>query len=158
MVNRVLVVQPRGQLPNEIGKRIVGFHRGSTTGASSPANGPRIKPPIIQPMMLPRCTLRAKPHGNAFFHLGSRAEGWRAGAGRNPALPVREAEQRVRAGFIGSPAVNLFAADVVDGGLKFGSAVADVDHVTLGGATRVTVEVRPEDVRVDFGRRPRDRR
>jgi multiple sugar transport system ATP-binding protein len=54
------------------------------------------------------------------------------------------------AGFIGSPAMNLFDADVVDGGLKFGSAVAKVDRETLSGtsAKKVTIGVRPEDVKV----------
>ena len=54
------------------------------------------------------------------------------------------------AGFIGSPAMNLFDADVVDGGLKFGTAVAKVDRDTLGGtsAKKVTIGVRPEDVKV----------
>jgi ABC-type sugar transport systems, ATPase components len=54
------------------------------------------------------------------------------------------------AGFIGSPAMNLFDADVVDGGLKFGTAVAPVDRETLGSATAktVTIGIRPEDVQV----------
>jgi len=53
------------------------------------------------------------------------------------------------AGFIGSPAMNLFDADVVDGGLKFGTAVARVDRETLAGAaTKVTIGIRPEDVMV----------
>jgi multiple sugar transport system ATP-binding protein len=54
------------------------------------------------------------------------------------------------AGFIGSPAMNLFDADVVDGGLKFGTAVAAVDRETLAEATarKVTIGIRPEDVRV----------
>ena len=54
------------------------------------------------------------------------------------------------AGFIGSPAMNLFNADVVDGGLQFGSAVAKVDRETLGGtsAKSVTIGIRPEDVMV----------
>ena len=54
------------------------------------------------------------------------------------------------AGFIGSPAMNLFDADVVDGGLKFGTAVAKVDRETLGNtsAKKVTIGVRPEDVKV----------
>jgi len=54
------------------------------------------------------------------------------------------------AGFIGSPAMNLFNADVVDGGLQFGSAVAKVDRETLGGtsAKSVTIGIRPEDVLV----------
>jgi multiple sugar transport system ATP-binding protein len=52
------------------------------------------------------------------------------------------------AGFIGSPAMNLFDAAIVDGGLKFGSAVAKVDRATLGEttATKVTIGIRPEDV------------
>ena len=54
------------------------------------------------------------------------------------------------AGFIGSPAMNLFDVDVVDGGLKFGTAVAKVDRETLGStkAKKVTIGVRPEDVKV----------
>jgi multiple sugar transport system ATP-binding protein len=54
------------------------------------------------------------------------------------------------AGFIGSPAMNLFSADVVDGGLKFGTATAKVDRETLAGASakKVTIGVRPEDVQV----------
>ena len=46
--------------------------------------------------------------------------------------------------------MNLFDADVVDGGLKFGTAVAKVDRDTLGGtkAKKVTIGVRPEDVKV----------
>jgi multiple sugar transport system ATP-binding protein len=54
------------------------------------------------------------------------------------------------AGFIGSPAMNLFDADVVDGGLKFGTAVAKVERDTLGGtkAAKVTIGIRPEDVQV----------
>ncbi|MDP1788802.1 MAG: sn-glycerol-3-phosphate ABC transporter ATP-binding protein UgpC, partial [Rhodoglobus sp.] len=54
------------------------------------------------------------------------------------------------AGFIGSPAMNLFPADVVDGGLQFGTAVAKVDRETLGGtkAKSVTIGIRPEDVEV----------
>jgi len=62
-----------------------------------------------------------------------------------------EAPQNVFvAGFIGSPAMNLFDADVVDGGLKFGTSVAAVDRDTLSGATasKVTIGIRPEDVKV----------
>jgi multiple sugar transport system ATP-binding protein len=57
------------------------------------------------------------------------------------------------AGFIGSPAMNLFDADVVDGGLKFGTAVAKVDRETLSGtkAKKVTIGIRPEDVKVAQG-------
>ena len=52
------------------------------------------------------------------------------------------------AGFIGSPAMNLFSANVVDGGLTFGSMVAQVGRDVLGQATTnsVTIGVRPEDV------------
>ncbi len=54
------------------------------------------------------------------------------------------------AGFIGSPAMNLFDADVVDGGLKFGTALAKVDRETFAGSTakKVTIGVRPEDVKI----------
>ena len=54
------------------------------------------------------------------------------------------------AGFIGSPAMNLFDADVVDGGVQFGTATVKVDRETLSGATgnRVTVGIRPEDLTV----------
>ena len=52
------------------------------------------------------------------------------------------------AGFIGSPAMNLFDADIVDGGLQFGSAVAAVERETLAGtsAKKATIGVRPEDL------------
>jgi multiple sugar transport system ATP-binding protein len=55
------------------------------------------------------------------------------------------------AGFIGSPAMNLLPADVVDGGIKFGTAVTSVDRDTVGQANgkSVTVGVRPEDVVVN---------
>jgi len=54
------------------------------------------------------------------------------------------------AGFIGSPAMNLFDADVVEGGVQFGTATVAVDRETLSGATgdRVTVGIRPEDLTV----------
>jgi multiple sugar transport system ATP-binding protein len=54
------------------------------------------------------------------------------------------------AGFIGSPAMNLFDADVVEGGVQFGTATVKVDRKTLSGATgsRVTVGIRPEDLTV----------
>jgi multiple sugar transport system ATP-binding protein len=56
------------------------------------------------------------------------------------------------AGFIGSPAMNLFDANVVDGGLQFGTTVAAVDRESLAGASsaRVTTGIRPEDVRVSM--------
>ncbi|AYG03138.1 ABC transporter ATP-binding protein [Gryllotalpicola protaetiae] len=51
------------------------------------------------------------------------------------------------AGFIGSPAMNLFAADVTEGGVKFGTAVIPVSRQVLAGAgSRVTIGVRPENV------------
>jgi multiple sugar transport system ATP-binding protein len=53
------------------------------------------------------------------------------------------------AGFIGSPAMNLFESDVVDGGIKFGTAVARVERDSLGTTQkRVTIGIRPEDVKV----------
>jgi multiple sugar transport system ATP-binding protein len=52
------------------------------------------------------------------------------------------------AGFIGSPAMNLFDADIVDGGLKFGTATAKVDKDVTSNtkAKKVTIGVRPEDL------------
>ena len=52
------------------------------------------------------------------------------------------------AGFIGSPAMNLFDADVTDGGVKFGTAVVPVPRDTIASAsgTKATIGVRPEDV------------
>ncbi|MGV3711714.1 ABC transporter ATP-binding protein, partial [Pseudolysinimonas sp.] len=52
------------------------------------------------------------------------------------------------AGFIGSPAMNLFPADVADGGIKFGTATAKVEREVLAGtsAKKITVGVRPEDL------------
>jgi multiple sugar transport system ATP-binding protein len=46
--------------------------------------------------------------------------------------------------------MNLFDTDVVDGGLQFGTAVAKVDRETLSATTakKVTIGVRPEDVKV----------
>ncbi|WBU37846.1 ABC transporter ATP-binding protein [Homoserinibacter sp. YIM 151385] len=54
------------------------------------------------------------------------------------------------AGFIGSPAMNLFQADIVEGGIQFGTAVAKVERDALASATgtQVTVGVRPEDLTV----------
>jgi multiple sugar transport system ATP-binding protein len=56
------------------------------------------------------------------------------------------------AGFIGSPAMNLFGADVVDGGVAFGTAVVPVERETLAGAgsKQVTIGIRPEDVVVSL--------
>jgi multiple sugar transport system ATP-binding protein len=62
-----------------------------------------------------------------------------------------EAPQNVFvAGFIGSPAMNLFPVDIVDGGIKFGTATHPVERETVSAATgkKVTVGVRPEDLAV----------
>jgi multiple sugar transport system ATP-binding protein len=51
------------------------------------------------------------------------------------------------AGFIGSPAMNLFTAVVVEGGVRFGDAIVPVERDALAEAGRqVTVGVRPEDL------------
>ena len=52
------------------------------------------------------------------------------------------------AGFIGSPAMNLFPAEVADGGVTFGSTVAPVARDVLSSTSEkiVTVGVRPEDM------------
>ncbi|MET3450607.1 carbohydrate ABC transporter ATP-binding protein, CUT1 family (TC 3.A.1.1.-) [Curtobacterium sp. 314Chir4.1] len=52
------------------------------------------------------------------------------------------------AGFIGSPAMNLLPADVVEGGIKFGSLNHPIDRDTLSNARsgNITVGIRPEDV------------
>ena len=54
------------------------------------------------------------------------------------------------AGFIGSPAMNLFDADIVDGGLKFGTGTAKIEREVTSGtkAKKVTIGVRPEDLTV----------
>jgi len=54
------------------------------------------------------------------------------------------------AGFIGSPAMNLFHADLVDDGVKFGSATVPVDRETLAQSSLkvATIGVRPEDITV----------
>ncbi|MFJ3378894.1 ABC transporter ATP-binding protein [Curtobacterium sp. RRHDQ66] len=52
------------------------------------------------------------------------------------------------AGFIGSPAMNLLPAGVVEGGISFGSLNHPIDRDTLSNARagQVTVGVRPEDI------------
>ncbi|MDQ1582182.1 MAG: multiple sugar transport system ATP-binding protein [Microbacteriaceae bacterium] len=52
------------------------------------------------------------------------------------------------AGFIGSPAMNLFAADIAEGGIKFGTALIPVEREILANATgtQATIGIRPEDV------------
>ncbi|WP_394552836.1 ABC transporter ATP-binding protein [Agromyces sp. MMS24-JH15] len=58
------------------------------------------------------------------------------------------------AGFIGSPAMNLFHADLVDGGVKFGTSIVPVDRDTLADTTGkvATIGVRPEDIVVSTTR------
>ncbi|WP_347346198.1 sn-glycerol-3-phosphate ABC transporter ATP-binding protein UgpC [Microbacterium sp.] len=55
------------------------------------------------------------------------------------------------AGFIGSPAMNLFLADLAPGGVRFGSGVVAVEADVLGKAhgSDVMVGVRPEDIVVN---------
>jgi len=51
------------------------------------------------------------------------------------------------AGFIGSPAMNLFEVPVADGGVKLGSLVHPVDRAKLAKAdTTAIVGIRPEDL------------
>jgi multiple sugar transport system ATP-binding protein len=54
------------------------------------------------------------------------------------------------AGFIGSPAMNLFAADLVEGGVKFGEYLIPLtrDVVQASSGKQVTIGVRPEDLEV----------
>jgi multiple sugar transport system ATP-binding protein len=53
------------------------------------------------------------------------------------------------AGFIGSPAMNLFDVPVVDGGVKFGTATYPIERDFLTGAGKeVTLGVRPEDLAI----------
>ncbi|WP_221585875.1 ABC transporter ATP-binding protein [Microbacterium sp. G2-8] len=51
------------------------------------------------------------------------------------------------AGFIGSPAMNLFPADIVDGGVQVGTKVVPIERqaITQAHGTKLTVGVRPED-------------
>ena len=54
------------------------------------------------------------------------------------------------AGFIGSPAMNLFPVDLASaGGIRFGTAVVDADIDKPTNATQVTAGVRPEDIVVN---------
>ena len=54
------------------------------------------------------------------------------------------------AGFIGSPAMNLFEANIVDTGISFGTAIASVEREVLQTSTgkKATIGVRPEDMMV----------
>ncbi len=54
------------------------------------------------------------------------------------------------AGFIGSPAMNIFPARVVEGGVQVGSAVIPVERSVLADADAdVLVGVRPEDLEIN---------
>ena len=53
------------------------------------------------------------------------------------------------AGFIGSPAMNLFDVPVVDGGVKFGTGTHPIERTRLADAGKeVTLGVRPEDLTI----------
>ena len=53
------------------------------------------------------------------------------------------------AGFIGSPAMNLFDVPVIEGGVKFGSSIHEIEHAFLADAGKeVTLGVRPEDLTI----------
>jgi multiple sugar transport system ATP-binding protein len=55
------------------------------------------------------------------------------------------------AGFIGSPAMNLFNVPVVDGGVKFGATTHPVERSFLSGVGQeVTLGVRPEDLTISM--------
>jgi multiple sugar transport system ATP-binding protein len=60
-------------------------------------------------------------------------------------LYERPANQFV-AGFIGSPAMNLFPSKAVSGGVEFGNTTAKVDVKSSGA---VTVGIRPEDLTIN---------
>jgi multiple sugar transport system ATP-binding protein len=54
------------------------------------------------------------------------------------------------AGFIGSPAMNLFDVPVVEGGVKFGSGIHPLKRELLAGVgPEVTLGVRPEDLTIN---------
>ncbi|GAA1731995.1 sn-glycerol-3-phosphate ABC transporter ATP-binding protein UgpC [Microbacterium paludicola] len=54
------------------------------------------------------------------------------------------------AGFIGSPAMNLFSADLAEGGIRFGTKVVPVEASALAKlhGKQATIGVRPEDIEV----------
>jgi multiple sugar transport system ATP-binding protein len=54
------------------------------------------------------------------------------------------------AGFIGSPAMNLFNADLTASGVQFGTKDVKLERDVISGATgsKVTLGIRPEDLRV----------
>ncbi|MCR2817748.1 sn-glycerol-3-phosphate ABC transporter ATP-binding protein UgpC [Microbacterium sp. zg.Y1090] len=53
------------------------------------------------------------------------------------------------AGFIGSPAMNLFSTHVTEDGMRFGSATVPIERdVAASAGPRVTIGVRPEDIAI----------
>jgi multiple sugar transport system ATP-binding protein len=53
------------------------------------------------------------------------------------------------AGFIGSPAMNLFDVPIADGGVRFGNTIHPIDRDLLNGVGKeVTLGVRPEDLTI----------
>jgi multiple sugar transport system ATP-binding protein len=58
------------------------------------------------------------------------------------------------AGFIGSPAMNLFPSDLTEGGVKFGEYLIPLTRDTISGTNgkQVTIGVRPEDLEVSTTR------
>jgi multiple sugar transport system ATP-binding protein len=62
----------------------------------------------------------------------------------------REPRNQFVAGFIGSPAMNMFPGAVVEGGVRLGQTVVPVDSSTRSGIRgAVTVGIRPEDLILD---------
>jgi multiple sugar transport system ATP-binding protein len=56
------------------------------------------------------------------------------------------------AGFIGSPAMNIFPARIADGGVKLGSGIIPVERSVLPSVgAEVSIGVRPEDINVQLG-------
>jgi multiple sugar transport system ATP-binding protein len=56
------------------------------------------------------------------------------------------------AGFIGSPAMNLFDVAIADGGVKFGTTIYPIDQSLLKDAGKeVTLGIRPEDLAINTG-------
>jgi multiple sugar transport system ATP-binding protein len=54
------------------------------------------------------------------------------------------------AGFIGSPAMNLFDVPLSDGGVKFGTTIQPIDQNLLKGVGKeVTLGIRPEDLTIN---------
>jgi multiple sugar transport system ATP-binding protein len=65
-----------------------------------------------------------------------------------PRVLYREPANVFVAGFIGSPAMNLFRAPVADGGVNLGEVVVPVPRDVLGAAREVMFGVRPEHLEI----------